>query len=156
VRFSLDGGLSRTTPLAARAEFGRLAWTGTEAAIVYGAQPDDSGGMFIQRLDGLGAALGPPVRLANLEFRATPSVAVGQDVLAVLMGPDMTSVGKNLSVLRLARDGALVAGPFDVARDYVSSPSIAATSAGFFLAWIGGPGEFPGHIGVARLEAPMP
>jgi hypothetical protein len=156
VRVGLDGQVAAKVTLPHVGEFPQLAWTGTEARVLYGDLPDQSG-LYWMRLDKQAKPLSEPVRVADGSdyYNIAPIIDVGGDTLVLLPGGLSTiDQSTHLEVARLSSAGVQGGAPYSIVQDpeRVANPRWTRFGRDVIVAWIGGLAGFPGHIGLARLK----
>jgi hypothetical protein len=155
-RVGLDGSVVGTSA-PGPAEYTMLAWTGTEARVVYGDPAAQGAGVYWLRLDKSGAALGSPVLLtpSSTFYNVAPAVAMGDDTVVVLGGGSSTiDHSTHLGITRISPTGTSLTAPFGVVQDpeLVAAPKVAVLGSQAVLAWVGGVNGYPGRIGLALLN----
>ncbi|MGO9838652.1 MAG: hypothetical protein ACLP1X_31110 [Polyangiaceae bacterium] len=155
-RMALDGTITLpSTAALGSAEFGRLAWTGTEARFVYlgiGSSASSPGVSSWVSVDATGALLGEPVALAGAIYLAPPLATLGQDTVIVYGTPTgIIDQATTLSVTRISATGTVVTSAFGVVTDPqgLHQAQMAVSGSDVVLAWVGG--GYPGRIALAQL-----
>jgi hypothetical protein len=156
-RIALDGAVAATSSPAPGSEFSRIAWSGSDARLVYGNAAPPGGGTYFLRLDASGSPTASPVLLEpwSTAYNEPATATLGQDTVVVLpSGSDTVDRATRLEVTRVDANGATVTAPFGVVSDpeLVGAYRLGVLDGEVVMAWVGGVGGFPGRIGLARLR----
>jgi hypothetical protein len=143
----------RSNPVGGSTEYPNLAWTGTEARLVY-TDFATTGQVRWARLDAQGALIGASVALGTIPdfFNSSPVVTVGDASYAFLGGyTGTTAVSDRLALVRIDATGASVSVPSDLAiGPELVRPARATVLRGApFVAWVGAGAE--GRVNLARI-----
>ncbi len=170
VRVGLDGSIGPARSLGANTEYPQIAWTGSEARVVYGYGNFSTStyAMKYARLDSTGTPLGSPAGLggdAPIYFASTPIVAVGTDTVALLPWVSPAGGLSQVDVARVATDGSFVHSPYVVGQagplDGLSQYQFALRGPDVIAAWLAEPADdesggptntYPATIGIARVS----
>lgn len=138
-RIELDGSLTGTSqPGGSDTERPSLAWTGSEARIVF-MDFSVSPGIEWARLDRLGARIGAVASVPHYGVYAvhTSLLALGTES-AVLVPSEGTSEANNLSLARLDADGVSIGAPIALSQDAAGAAASSAVMIGSQLAvaWV--------------------
>jgi hypothetical protein len=152
VRIGLDGKVgAKQTPVPRETEYPQLAFTGSEARLVYN-DFGSNGGVAWARLDPTGVALGAPVLLsgsASGTYRRSPTIALGSDSV-VLLGSKQGLEAWALALVRVSSSGAPVGTPASVGHDNPAAYALAPFGADAVVAWLGD--RYPRRLTLARVH----
>jgi len=162
-RIDLAGRLvSVTHPVGSTSEYAQIAWTGSEARLVYSDFGNPTNKFWVP-LDRDGAAIGARVPLAKSYFGTCPVYADGADTVVLLAGYSVSGEATGLDAMRIGPAGATVTEPFHVSQSPTqqSSQQMVRQGTDAVVAWIEGSGQWspwfspygdPGRIQLARIR----